>query len=147
MSILLTAGARPNFMKVAPLIWQLRGRYAGAEWKLVHTGQHYDYEMSKVFFEELDIPEPDFFLNAGSGTHAEQTAKIMVEFEKVLPAEKPDLVVVFGDVNSTVACSLTAKKLHIPVAHVAAVNRDSCGVQVMFHTEIADGCHHDCIIG
>ena len=112
-------------MKVAPLIWQLRKERGGnsnnsASWKLIHTGQHYDYEMSKVFFEELDIPEPDYFLGAGSGTHAEQTAKVMVEFEGVCLREKPDVVAVVGDVNSTLACSVTAKKLNIKVAHVEA---------------------------
>jgi UDP-N-acetylglucosamine 2-epimerase (non-hydrolysing) len=87
---------------------------------IVHTGQHYDYVMSQAFFEDLELPQPHHFLGTGSGSHAEQTARIMVEFEKVLLAEKPDLIVVFGDVNSTVACSLTAKKLLIPVAHVEA---------------------------
>jgi UDP-N-acetylglucosamine 2-epimerase (non-hydrolysing) len=121
MRILLVAGARPNFMKVAPLIWQLnQERGSSASWQLIHTGQHYDYEMSKVFFEELDIPEPNYFLGAGSGSHAEQTAKVMVEFERVCLKERPDVVVVVGDVNSTLACSITAKKLNIEVAHVEA---------------------------
>ncbi len=125
MKIILVAGARPNFMKIAPLIHQLASlpaeqRYSNIEWKLVHTGQHYDYDMSKVFFEDFDIPEPDYFLNVGSGSHAEQTARIMVEFEKVCQAETPDTVVVVGDVNSTLACSIVAKKLNIKVAHVEA---------------------------
>jgi UDP-N-acetylglucosamine 2-epimerase (non-hydrolysing) len=125
MKILLVAGARPNFMKIAPLIRQLRTndkmhRINGLSWKLIHTGQHYDFEMSKVFFDDLDIPKPDYFLNAGSGTHAEQTAKVMVEFEKVCFEERPDVVVVVGDVNSTLACSVIAKKLNIKVAHVEA---------------------------
>jgi len=125
MKLLLVAGARPNFMKIAPLIHELQERCKGADrgdldWKLVHTGQHYDYAMSKVFFEDFDVPEPDFFLNVGSGSHAEQTAKVMVEFEKVCSKEKPDIVVVVGDVNSTLACSVTAKKLNIAVAHVEA---------------------------
>lgn len=125
MKILLIAGARPNFMKIAPIIRSLGDR-RGAKgnenlsWKLIHTGQHYDYEMSKVFFEDFDIPEPDYFLNVGSGAHAEQTAKVMVEFEKVCLQEKPDVVIVVGDVNSTLACSITAKKLNIKVAHVEA---------------------------
>jgi len=126
MKILIVAGARPNFMKIAPLIHRLEHRIAGGVsgeellWKLVHTGQHYDYEMSKSFFEDLLIPAPDYFLEAGSGSHAVQTAKIMVEFERVCLAENPDMVVVVGDVNSTLACSITAKKLNIRVAHVEA---------------------------
>jgi UDP-N-acetylglucosamine 2-epimerase (non-hydrolysing) len=133
MKILLVAGARPNFMKIAPLVHELNARSKEPRWrkklkaqnqelswKIVHTGQHYDYEMSKVFFDELDISEPDYFLGAGSGTHAEQTAKIMTVFERVCIQEKPDVVVVVGDVNSTLACSVTAKKLNIKVAHVEA---------------------------
>ena len=128
MKILLVAGARPNFMKIAPLVHELNARRKktglwrkknrNLSWKIVHTGQHYDYEMSKVFFDELDIPEPDYFLGAGSGSHAEQTAKIMTVFERVCVQEKPDVVAVVGDVNSTLACSVTAKKLNIKVAHV-----------------------------
>jgi UDP-N-acetylglucosamine 2-epimerase (non-hydrolysing) len=116
--IFLVGGARPNFMKIAPLVWQLTKKRA--EYRLIHTGQHYDYEMSKVFFDELDIPEPDYFLMAGSDTHGEQTAKIMVEFERICTIERPDIVVVVGDVNSTLACSVSAKKLNIKVAHVEA---------------------------
>ena len=117
--ILLIVGARPNFMKMAPLYFELAGT-DGLEPVILHTGQHYDYVMSQAFFEDLELPQPHYFLGTGSGSHAEQTAKIMVEFEKVLQADPADLVVVFGDVNSTLACSLTAKKLHIPVAHVEA---------------------------
>jgi UDP-N-acetylglucosamine 2-epimerase (non-hydrolysing) len=106
-------------MKVAPL-HRAFSRMAIGKHLIVHTGQHYDSNMSKVFFEDLGLPKPDRYLGVGSGTHAEQTAKIMIEFEKVLIEEKPDLVIVVGDVNSTVACSLTAKKLLIPVAHVEA---------------------------
>lgn len=115
----LCVGARPNFVKVAPLYEVLcgRGRF---EVRIIHTGQHYDYEMSKAFFEDLYIPEPDVYLGVGGGTHAQQTATVMVEYEKVLEQEKPALVVVFGDVNSTLACALTAVKLYIPVAHVEA---------------------------
>ncbi len=87
---------------------------------ICHTGQHYDEKMSKVFFEDLELPQPDFYLGVGSGSHAEQTANVMVEFEKILIQEKPDMVLVVGDVNSTIACSLTAKKLHIKVIHVEA---------------------------
>jgi UDP-N-acetylglucosamine 2-epimerase (non-hydrolysing) len=106
-------------MKMAPLYFALSAA-EGIEPMIVHTGQHYDYIMSQAFFEDLDLPEPHHFLEVGSGTHAEQTGKVMIEFEKVLVEERPDLVVVFGDVNSTVACSLTAKKLLVPVAHVEA---------------------------
>jgi UDP-N-acetylglucosamine 2-epimerase (non-hydrolysing) len=106
-------------MKVAPLHRVFCGMET-VHHMIVHTGQHYDQNMSKVFFEDLELPKPDVYLGVGSGTHAEQTAKIMMEFEKVLVKEKPDLVVVVGDVNSTVACSLTASKLLIPVAHVEA---------------------------
>jgi UDP-N-acetylglucosamine 2-epimerase (non-hydrolysing) len=118
--ILIVAGARPNFMKVAPLVRELRQKNREMEFKLVHTGQHYDYQMSEVFFEELEIGKPDYFLGAGSGSHAEQTAKIMVEFEKIILKEKPDLAVVVGDVNSTLACSITAKKTGVKVAHIEA---------------------------
>ena len=117
--ILLIVGARPNFMKMAPLYFTLRDT-DHLDPAIVHTGQHYDYAMSQAFFEDLELPEPDYYLEVGSGTHAEQTGKIMVEFEKVLAKDRPDLVVVFGDVNSTVACSLTAKKMLVPVAHVEA---------------------------
>jgi len=117
--ILLIVGARPNFMKMAPLYFELT-RAEGFEPVIVHTGQHYDYAMSQAFFEDLQLPESHHYLGVGSGSHAEQTAKVMIEFEKVLVQERPDLVVVFGDVNSTVACSLTAKKQLVPVAHVEA---------------------------
>jgi len=124
MKLLLVAGARPNFMKIAPIGRALAAsRAAGAHelsWKLVHSGQHYDHGMSKVFFEELEIPEPDFDLGAGSGSHAEQTARVMVAFERVCLSERPDAVVVGGDINSTMACAITAKKLGIRVAHVEA---------------------------
>ncbi|MDD2822970.1 MAG: UDP-N-acetylglucosamine 2-epimerase (non-hydrolyzing) [Candidatus Daviesbacteria bacterium] len=117
--IILVVGARPNFMKAAPLYRHLR-KQNNLNVILLHTGQHYDYEMSQIFFEDLDLPKPDYFLDVQSGSHAKQTAKIMVKFEKVLLKEKPDMVVVFGDVNSTVACSLTAKKMQIVIAHVEA---------------------------
>lgn len=106
-------------MKVAPL-HRAFSKNKDIKHLIVHTGQHYDDNMSKVFFEDLELPKPDVYLGVGSGSHAVQTAKIMVEFEKILVAEKPDLVIVVGDVNSTVACSLTASKLWIPVAHVEA---------------------------
>src|SRR4030042_5033377 len=120
IKVVLVAGARPNFMKIAPLWSEMNRLPNDFEPIILHTGQHYDYEMSKVCFEDLDLPEPHYFLGVGSGTHAEQTGKIMIEFEKVIRNEHPDLVVVFGDVNSTLACSVTAKKSVIPVAHVEA---------------------------
>lgn len=125
MKIILVAGARPNFIKIAPLIQSIKEYNASSRGKpidsiLVHTGQHYDYQMSQVFFKDLDIPEPDIHLEVGSGTHAQQTGKVMVEFEKVLLKEKPDLAVVVGDVNSTLGAAVSAVKLHIPVAHVEA---------------------------
>jgi UDP-N-acetylglucosamine 2-epimerase (non-hydrolysing) len=119
MKVVNVVGARPNFMKIAPLMEEM-GTETSIHSVLVHTGQHYDQAMSRAFFEDLKIPEPDFFLGVGSGTHAEQTGKVMVEFEKVLEQERPDLVVVVGDVNSTLACALVATKLLIPVAHVEA---------------------------
>jgi UDP-N-acetylglucosamine 2-epimerase (non-hydrolysing) len=117
--IYLVAGARPNFMKIAPIVraLQAHGRLA---FKIIHTGQHYDREMNEVFFEELGIPEPHVFMAAGGGSHSQQTGKIMVAFEKLCQTEPPDAVLVVGDVNSTLACSIAAKKLHIPVAHVEA---------------------------
>jgi UDP-N-acetylglucosamine 2-epimerase (non-hydrolysing) len=118
--ILLVAGARPNFVKIAPLMRALRARSDCFDTKLVHTGQHYDAAMSESFFEELGIPQPDFRLEVGSHSHAQQTARIMMAFEEVCLREKPQLVVVVGDVNSTVACALVAKKLNIDVAHVEA---------------------------
>jgi UDP-N-acetylglucosamine 2-epimerase (non-hydrolysing) len=117
--IYLVAGARPNFMKLAPIVRALRqdGRL---DWKIVHTGQHYDRDMNEVFFEELGIPAPDVRLGVGGGTHAEQTARIMVAFEELCRSAKPDCVLVVGDVNSTLACAVVAKKLCVRVAHVEA---------------------------
>ena len=121
--ITLIAGARPNFMKIAPLIHAIQAaQQSGADisYRLVHTGQHYDKNMSDTFFEELGIPQPDVNLGCGGGTQAEQTAHIMVEFEKELLAHPTDLVLVVGDVTSTMACSIVAKKLNTKVAHVEA---------------------------
>ena len=125
MKIVLVAGARPNFMKIAPIIRAIKKYNAGHKTPkfkvhLVHTGQHYDSRMSKIFFKDLEIPQPDIYLGVGSGSHGEQTAKVMIKFEKVLFKEKPDLVMVVGDVNSTLAAALCAAKLHIPLAHVEA---------------------------
>lgn len=120
MKILLVAGARPNFMKIAPVMRALR-KISRFDVKLVHTGQHYDHKMSDSFFEELGIPEPDINLGVGSASHAQQTAEIMRRFEEVMVAEKPRLVVVVGDVNSTAACTMVAKKFPgVGVAHVEA---------------------------
>ncbi len=119
MKILSVVGARPNFMKVAPIHDELtkHDRFTS---RIVHTGQHYDEEMSDIFFEQLGLPRPDQYLGVGSGDHADQTAEIMKAFKTVVETEAPDLVVVVGDVNSTVACSLVATKRQIPVAHVEA---------------------------
>ena len=118
-SIYLVAGARPNFMKIAPIVRALQA-HGGLAFKIIHTGQHYDRDMNDVFFEELGIPQPDLFMAAGGGSHAQQTGKIMVAFEELCQAERPDAVLVVGDVNSTLACSIVAKKLNIRVAHVEA---------------------------
>ncbi len=119
MRALLVAGARPNFMKIAP-VYREALKHDQVECRVVHTGQHYDYEMSQAFLEDLGLPEPDFFLNVGSGSHAVQTAKIMIAFEELCLREEPDLVIVVGDVNSTLACTVVAKKLLVEVAHVEA---------------------------
>ena len=121
MKITLVAGARPNFIKVAPLIRaieKVQQTGVALDYRLVHTGQHYDDKLSRVFFEHLNIPDPHVNLGAGSGSQAEQTARIMVGFEKDLLQNPTDLVIVVGDVNSTMACTIVAKKLLIPVAHV-----------------------------
>ncbi|WP_028586092.1 non-hydrolyzing UDP-N-acetylglucosamine 2-epimerase [Desulfogranum mediterraneum] len=120
MKIINIVGARPNFMKMAPIIEAMNGYPEEIDHLLVHTGQHYDEKMSKAFFEDLGMPKPDIDLGVGSGSHAEQTARIMVAFEKVCLEHKPDLVIVVGDVNSTMACTITAKKLGIKVGHVEA---------------------------
>ena len=120
LKILNIVGARPNFMKMAPIIAAIARRSAEASQILVHTGQHYDETMSASFFRDLRMPPPDINLEVGSGTHAEQTALVMLAIEPVLTAEKPDWLVVVGDVNSTLACALTAAKLSIKVAHVEA---------------------------
>src|SRR5688500_9384240 len=119
MKVLAVVGARPNFMKIAPLMREFRRR-RNVEAYLVHTGQHYDRQMSELFFQELEIPRPNVDLGVGSGSHAVQTAEVMKRFEPVVVEQRPDLVVVVGDVNSTIACALTAVKLGVPVAHVEA---------------------------
>jgi len=119
MLVYLVAGARPNFMKIAPIVRAFQAQQQ-LSFKIIHTGQHYDRDMNAVFFEELGIPAPDVFMAAGGGTHAEQTGKIMVGFEALCTDARPAAVLVVGDVNSTLACSIVAKKLGIPVAHVEA---------------------------
>lgn len=119
MLVYLVAGARPNFMKIAPIVRAFQAQQQ-LSFKIIHTGQHYDRDMNAVFFDELGIPEPDLFMAAGGGSHAEQTGKIMVGFETLCMETRPAAVLVVGDVNSTLACSIVAKKLGIPVAHVEA---------------------------
>lgn len=116
----LIVGARPNFMKMAPLYKEFAKFPEEFEIKLIHTGQHYDERMSKFFFDDLQMPKPDEYLEVGSGTHGKQTAKIMERYEKILLKDMPDLIIVAGDVNSTSACAIDAVKLHIPVAHLEA---------------------------
>lgn len=121
MLIDIIAGARPNFMKIAPIIHAIQNKQKSGsllQYRLIHTGQHYDQNMSGSFFEQLNIPQPDENLGAGGGTQAEQTAAIMVGYEKLLFQKKSDLCLVVGDVTSTMACAITAQKLHIKVAHV-----------------------------
>ncbi|MEZ5307919.1 MAG: UDP-N-acetylglucosamine 2-epimerase (non-hydrolyzing) [Pyrinomonadaceae bacterium] len=120
LKILNIVGARPNFMKIAPIFAEMRRRASEFDPLIVHTGQHYDEKMSKAFFDDLGISKPDVDLEVGSATHAEQTAKIMLAFEPVVMEHKPDWVVVVGDVNSTIACALVCSKLGIRVAHVEA---------------------------
>jgi UDP-N-acetylglucosamine 2-epimerase (non-hydrolysing) len=117
--VISVVGARPNFIKIAPIDKAFR-KFPEIKHMICHTGQHFDEKMSDVFFRELGMPEPGFNLGVGSGSHAEQTAAIMTRFEKVLEAEKPDLILVPGDVNSTLACSVVASKMNVPVAHVEA---------------------------
>jgi UDP-N-acetylglucosamine 2-epimerase (non-hydrolysing) len=154
MRILYVVGTRPNFVKTAPVIAAMRSRLPDGRHVIVHTGQHYDRAMSEVFFEELGVPAPDHMLEVGSGTHAQQTARTMERLEPVIEEERPDLVVVPGDVNSTLAAVLTAVKMEVPVAHVESglrsfdlsmpeeVNRivaDRFGSHLFLHSEEAIG--------
>ena len=120
IKVLNIVGARPNFMKIAPIYAEMKRRASEFFPLIVHTGQHYDAKMSDSFFTDLGIPKPDVHLGVGSGSHAEQTAKIMLEFEPVVLREKPDWVLVVGDVNSTIACALVCSKLGVRIAHVEA---------------------------
>lgn len=120
IKVLLIVGARPNFMKVAPIYAEMKRRPAEFEPLIVHTGQHYDAAMSDTFFDDLGMPKPNVYLGVGSGSHAIQTAKVMTEFEPIVLEHKPDWVVVVGDVNSTIACALVCSKLGVKVAHVEA---------------------------
>lgn len=120
LNILHVVGARPNFPKIAPIMAAMARDPARFAQRLVHTGQHYDERMSAVFFRDLQLPQPDVYLGVGSGSHAQQTARIMLAFEEVVLHERPDWVVVVGDVNSTVACTLVCAKLGVRVAHVEA---------------------------
>ena len=117
--IMNVVGARPNFMKIAPLMAELK-KHSEFDSTLLHTGQHYDEVMSKLFFKDLGLPEPDIYLGIGSANHGAQTGKIMIEFETVVEKEKPDVIVVVGDVNSTSACGLVAVKQGVKLAHVEA---------------------------
>ena len=119
MKILNIVGARPNFMKVAPL-HRAFSKNPNITSKIIHTGQHFDAKMSDVFFEQLELPKPHYFLGVGGGSHTEVTARTMIEFEKIARQEKPDVVLVVGDVNATLACALVAVKEHIPLVHVEA---------------------------
>jgi UDP-N-acetylglucosamine 2-epimerase (non-hydrolysing) len=120
LHVLSVVGARPNFMKVAPIVAEMRQADGAFTSTLVHTGQHYDAQLSRVFFDELGIPAPDVNLEVGSGSHAQQTAAVMAAFEPVLLERRPDVLLVVGDVNSTLACALVAAKLNVRVAHVEA---------------------------
>src|SRR4030095_338138 len=120
LKVINVVGARPNFMKVAPLIEAMMRREPEFVPLIVHTGQHYDAQMSDAFFDDLELPQPDIYLGVGSASHAQQTAAIMERFEPVVLREKPDWVLVVGDVNSTIACALVCSKLGVKVGHVEA---------------------------
>ncbi len=151
---MLVAGARPNFMKIAPL-YRAFHTISAIEPVFVHTGQHYDHNMSDSFIDDMGLPRPKYFLNVGSDSHGQQTAAILAGFEKVCSVDQPDLVVVVGDVNSTLACALAAKKLNIPVAHVEAglrsfdmsmpeeINRKAVdAISDLFFVTEASGCEN-----
>ena len=140
-TLYLVAGARPNFMKVAPLVRALRANGADLGFKIIHTGQHYDHELNEVFFDELGIPAPDVLLGAGSGSHAQQTAKIMVSFEETCQKRRPDCVLVVGDVNSTLACSIVANPGSSPAFKDASeIERLYEHLEMLFE-DLAAWCH------
>jgi UDP-N-acetylglucosamine 2-epimerase (non-hydrolysing) len=141
IKVLLIAGARPNFMKVAPIYAEMKGRPDTFAPKIVHTGQHYDAAMSDAFFEDLGMPKPDIHLGVGSASHAVQTARIMTEFEPVVLSEQPDWVLVVGDVNSTIACALVCAKLGVKVGHVEAGLRSRDRAMPEEIQPAADRCH------
>jgi UDP-N-acetylglucosamine 2-epimerase (non-hydrolysing) len=150
MRIVNVVGARPNFMKMAPLMAEYAKHPDEFAPVLVHTGQHYDDNMSNLFFEELHLPKPDIYLGVGSGSHAEQTARVMVELEKLLVTQRPDLVMVVGDVNSTLAAALVAAKLCIPLAHVEAGLRSfdrtmAEEINRMVTDTLSDYCFTSCV--
>ena len=163
MRIVYVLGTRPNFVKTAPVIGALRARSPEGRHAIVHTGQHYDRLMSEIFLEELGVPAPDHMLEVGSGSHAQQTARVMERLEPVLAEERPDLVMVPGDVNSTLAAALTAAKLQVPVAHIESglrsfdrtmpeeLNRivtDQLSAQLFIHSaEANDNLHAEGIPG
>jgi UDP-N-acetylglucosamine 2-epimerase (non-hydrolysing) len=120
MKIDLIAGARPNFVKIASLIYAIRNKSTKISYRLIHTGQHYDEDLSGSFFKQLNLPQPDINLGIGSGTHAEQTSAIMLAYEAILLKDRPEICLVVGDVTSSMACAVTAKKLNIKIAHVEA---------------------------
>ena len=120
LKVINVAGARPNFMKIAPIVAAMQRRASEFQPLVAHTGQHYDDAMSEAFFRDLDLPRPDVYLGVGWGTHAAQTAAVMQAFEPVVIKEKPDWVVVVGDVNSTLACAIVCAKSNVKVAHVEA---------------------------
>jgi hypothetical protein len=145
----LIAGARPNFMKIAPIIDALKAAEASGgalRYRLIHTGQHYDQAMSGGFFEQLSIPEPDINLEVGSGTQAEQAAAIMVRYERVLLEQRSDLCLVVGDVTSTMACSIAARKCGVPVAHVEGWHSFRRLVNAGGNQSCGDGLDHQLVL-